>query len=216
MPHLPASGETDRDSARMMRLKLSDSEWRRSPSMPEARAFSTAELTRPTSATERAKSTTLPLPAKNSTTPLPASIVSERPRRIQVSRTRGGRPSCRPAGGSWECGRFTREGCNNKARRLVLRAGTCWLRRDGTSVRDVGEGPAGDGVAPGGVDPVPARGLNSEQSEQCPQECLRASRPALIRLRRISPSVETGPSICGDRRVNHACADIHSTVPFPL
>jgi hypothetical protein len=41
-----ASGETERDRARMMRLKLSVSEWRRSASAPEARALMTADATR--------------------------------------------------------------------------------------------------------------------------------------------------------------------------
>ena len=50
MASTTASGETDLDRARMIRLKLSDSELRRSTSVPAARALMTAVATRPVSA----------------------------------------------------------------------------------------------------------------------------------------------------------------------
>jgi hypothetical protein len=54
------------------------------------------------------------------------------------------------------------------------------------------------------VDPAAPRGLDSALVGR---RCLCTSRPAPTRFRRISPSVETGPSTCGAQR-----ADIHSLV----
>lgn len=71
MASMTAFGDTDRDRAWRSRPKLSDSEWRLSARMPEARAFRTAEATSSAVAIARARSARLFRPTTKPTNACP-------------------------------------------------------------------------------------------------------------------------------------------------